>query len=562
MDTFENTDPILTEQPPQTNQTPSAESPRPASRLIRGPRAGSSSGAPQPERTAPARETLYTPPTQPVYTQPVQHIYTPEPQPVQEPQGGYTPAVQEPQPAPVPQAAPAQPQPAPQPPVYRQPAPQPASQPRPQAAYAPPPPPPAPAEKPKKKGRFWKSLLSVVLILALVGGSCFATAWYLNRQWETENEENNASLNAQLQELQARLDAEQEAQDETEDSIGTPDPGVTTPADGTLTPAQVYAQNVQSVVAISCTVTTTGYFGQTTTGIATGSGFIVTSDGYIVTNYHVVEDAQAITVTTNAGTVYEATYVGGDSNNDVAVLKVEASDLPTVTIGSSDELIVGDQVVAIGNPLGELTNTLTVGYVSAKDRAVTTDSFAINMIQTDAAINSGNSGGPLFNMYGEVIGITSAKYSGESSSGASIEGIGFAIPIDDVIDLINTLISGEELTSGYLGVSVSDYIPSYASYYALSSDAPTGAIVREVVAGYCAETAGIQLYDIIVELGGHSVTGVNSLTRALRYFSAGDTTTITVYRDGALHELTITLDERPADLDTESTEGTEASTTP
>jgi serine protease Do len=302
----------------------------------------------------------------------------------------------------------------------------------------------------------------------------------------------------------------------------------------------VYANNVRSVVAITCTVPGT-YLGQAASGTSMGSGFILTPDGYIVTNHHVVEGATSVTVTANDGTNYTAAIVGSDSNNDIAVLKVEGNNLPAVAIGSSSELIVGDQVAAIGNALGELTNSLTVGYISAKDRMITTDGFGINMLQTDTAINSGNSGGPLFNMRGEVVGITTAKYSGESSSGASIEGIGFAIPIDDVLGMIEDLVNQGYIGGAYLGVSVSDVNAEVASYYGF----PLGAYVQEAVPGGPAARAGIQTKDIIIELGGYEINGVTSLTRALRNFSAGDTTTVTVYRNGEKLQLKITLDEKP-----------------
>lgn len=400
----------------------------------------------------------------------------------------------------------------------------------------PPPKPPVKRKKEHKKGGIWKSIVAAVLILALVGGSCYATGTVINQKWESRTQQITDSFNNQLENLQQQLDSY------SNDATGTSVSGTanTNTSGGGLTPAQVYAQNVQSVVAISSTVTTS-YYGQTASGTSTGSGFIVTEDGYVVTNYHVVEDATSISVTTNSGDIYSAKLVGGDSTNDVAVLKVEAQNLPAVKIGSSSDLIVGDQVVAVGNPLGELTNTLTVGYVSAKDRMVTTDGFAINMLQTDAAINSGNSGGPLFNMNGEVVGITSAKYSGESSSGATIEGIGFAIPIDDVYSIVEDLIQYGYVTGAYLGVSVSDMDSSAASYYGM----PVGAYVREVTEGYAAQKAGLQVKDIIVAIGEYEVNGVTALTRALRHFKAGDTTTITVFRSGVELVLTITMDEKP-----------------
>lgn len=392
----------------------------------------------------------------------------------------------------------------------------------------------APKAKKKKKGGFWKRFVAAVLILALVAGSCCATAMYVNDYWEKRTDEMNAGFAAQIEGLQRQIDANSHASD------GTSISGSYAPVGEGLTPAQVYAQNVKSVVAITCTVTTS-YYGQTSTGTSSGSGFILTGDGYVVTNFHVIEGATSVTVTTNDGTNYTAAIIGGDSTNDIAVLKVEGNNLPAVTIGSSSALIVGDQVAAVGNALGELTNSLTVGYISAKDRMVTTDGFAINMLQTDTAINSGNSGGPLFNMYGQVVGITTAKYSGASSSGASIEGIGFAIPIDDVLGMIEDLISQGYIGGAYLGVSVSDMNAEAADYYGL----PVGAYVQEVTLGGAAQRAGVQAKDIIVALGEHQINGVTSLTRALRNFSAGDTTTITVYRGGEKLELSITLDAKP-----------------
>ena len=394
--------------------------------------------------------------------------------------------------------------------------------------------PETPKAKKKKKGGFWKRFVAAVLILALVGGSCCTTALVVNNRWEKKTGAMTADFNSRLDALQNELDANARADQSNSGS------GSYAPVGDALTPAQVYARNVNSVVAITCTVTSS-YYGQTTSGTSRGSGFILTADGYVVTNYHVVEGATSVTVTTHNGTNYTAAIVGGDAPNDIAVLKVEGSDLPTVTIGSSSNLIVGDQVAAVGNALGELTNSLTVGYISAKDRMVTTEGFAINMLQTDTAINSGNSGGPLFNMYGEVVGITTAKYSGASSSGASIEGIGFAIPIDDVMVLIEDLISQGYIGGAYLGVMVSDMDPEAASYYGL----PVGAYVKEANPGGAAERAGVQPKDIIVALGKYEINGVTALTRALRNFSAGETTTITVYRGGEKLELSITLDAKP-----------------
>lgn len=417
-----------------------------------------------------------------------------------------------------------------------------------QNSYVPPVPPQEPprkVKKQKKSGKGWKAVLCAVLALVVIAGSCGITAALVNNKWEDRTKAMEEFFDLRFADMQAQIDAAAK-QDEI---IGYPEVSYTVTA-----PGAIYQQNVQAVVLISAKVTSSaGMFGQTTTGVSTGSGFVLTEDGYVVTNHHVVEGASGVTVTMHDGTEYEAKIIGSDATNDVAVLKItEDVQLQAVEIGSSNALKVGDQVVAIGNPLGELTSTLTVGYVSAKERDVTTDGKTINMIQTDAAINSGNSGGPLFNSQGEVVGITTAKYSGASSSGATIEGIGFAIPIDDVMPLVDDLMNFGYINSAYLGVMVSEMDSATASYYGL----PVGAYVQEVTPGNCAEKAGLIAKDIIVALGEHEIDSVSDLTKALRKFKAGDTTTITVYRGGQEITMTITLDEKPqetaADIPTPS----------
>ena len=234
--------------------------------------------------------------------------------------------------------------------------------------------------------------------------------------------------------------------------------------------------------------------------------------------------------------------IGYDSGVDVALLKVEATQLPFVKLGSSDALVVGEQVCAIGNPLGEFTYTLTVGYLSAKDRMVSTGGNANNMLQTDVAINSGSSGGPLFNTKGEVVGITTAKISGESNTGVAIDGLSFAVPIDDVLSIIEDLRTYGYVTGAYIGVMVRDVDENGQSY-----GLPAGAFVEEVTAGLAAEKAGLQAKDIIVNLGGYDVQSVSDLTRVLRKFKAEDTTTITVYRSGQRVDLKITFGAKPVE---------------
>ncbi|MCD8155723.1 MAG: trypsin-like peptidase domain-containing protein [Clostridiales bacterium] len=305
-----------------------------------------------------------------------------------------------------------------------------------------------------------------------------------------------------------------------------------------LTAAEVYAQNVNATVGIT-TTTSTNYFGYETTSAASGSGFILTSDGYVFTNYHVIEDSDEITVSTYDGTSYEATLIGYDEDSDVAVLKIEATDLTPVVLGDSDELSVGDEVAAIGNPLGELTFSLTTGVVSALNRAVTlSTNVTMNLIQTDCAINSGNSGGALFNMYGEVIGITNAKYSGSStSSSASVDNIGFAIPINQVKNIITSIIEDGTVEKSYIGVSVSSMTTDAAASSGLSS----GAVVQSVTEGSPAEDAGLEAGDIITKAGDTEISSSSDLVLAVQKLSDGDELVLTVYRDGEEMEITVTV---------------------
>lgn len=305
-----------------------------------------------------------------------------------------------------------------------------------------------------------------------------------------------------------------------------------------MTPAQVYATNVRSTVGITTSVTT-NFWGYQTTSAASGSGFILSDDGYILTNHHVIESSDSINVSMYDGTGYAAELIGYDESNDIAVLKIDASGLAPVVLGDSDNMNVGDSVVAIGNPLGELTFSLTAGAVSALDREITmSNGITMNLIQTDCAINSGNSGGALFNLYGEVVGITNAKYS-SSGSEASIDNIGFAIPINEVWGIIESIIENGYISKPYIGVSVTNVSAETQSY-----GLPMGAAVKTVAADSPAENAGLRANDIITQVNGTAITGSSELVAMVADTAAGDILQLTVYRQGATIELSLTVGEQ------------------
>ena len=305
-------------------------------------------------------------------------------------------------------------------------------------------------------------------------------------------------------------------------------------SDKELTAAEVYAQNVNSTVGITTSIDT-NFFGYRTTAAASGSGFILSENGYILTNYHVVEDGSSVTVSTYDGKSYPAEVVGYDSDNDVAVLKIEASGLTPAVLGSSGESRVGDQVCAIGNPLGELTFSLTSGVISALDRSITIGGKEMNLIQTDCAINSGNSGGALFNMYGEVIGITNAKLSNSSMGEASIDNIGFAIPIDDVKAIVSSIIADGTVEKPYIGVTVSTLGSEYRRF------GLSGVVIQSVEEDSPAEKAGLKADDVITAVDGKEISQNSDLTAAIAKLSEGDKIKLSVTRQGEELEIEVTV---------------------
>jgi len=324
-----------------------------------------------------------------------------------------------------------------------------------------------------------------------------------------------------------------------------------------MTPEQLYAANLPSCVGITVN-TTQNIWGQTTTSAASGSGFVLSQDGYIATNYHVIEEAAeddtgAVTIEVSFanGDKYDARLIGGEKDNDIAVIKIEADNLTPVTLGDSSKLVVGEAVYAIGNPLGELTYSLTDGIVSALDRLITTnstdesgrqESTTLNVLQTNCAINPGNSGGPLFDSYGNVVGVVSAKYT-QSSNGVNAEGLGFALPINDVKGILSDIIEHGYVTGKpYMGVQVMN-VSSEAQRYGITA----GAAVSYVAEGSCAQKAGLQVNDIITAIDDTAIDSSPALTAALATgYKAGDTATLTVIRNQQELKLTITFDEKNA----------------
>lgn len=376
-------------------------------------------------------------------------------------------------------------------------------------------PPNGPKPKKPKKGWTPSKLIALCLACAIVGGGVSGGAVALASRSQKAStasgtstvleSDRTATTNVQTQKVQAG-DA--------------------------MSVADIYNTYSNSVVCIQVS---------TSNGTGAGTGFVITEDGYIVTCYHVIDGATDIAVTFPDSTSYAATLVGGDADNDVAVLKIDASGLTPVVLGDSAQLEVGDTVTAIGNALGTLANTTTTGVVSALDRAITmSDGSVINVLQTDCTINSGNSGGPLFNSHGEVIGIVSAKYSsGSNSSSASVEGLGFAIPMDDVASMVSDLVKNGYVTGKpIMGISVADVDESVTSY-----GVPQGAIIRVVTPDLCGAKAGLQAGDIVTKIDDTDVTSASDLTSAIGNYKPGDKVTLTIFRSGETKTVEVTLEE-------------------
>ncbi len=402
----------------------------------------------------------------------------------------------------------------------------------------------------KKTGKTATKVVAAAVAFGLVASLTFTGTNYVTGWVSAASADDTATATTQ------------DTEDVTNTSIITSD-GATTVSYTTATDSStsvtaldvsdVVEEVMPSIVSITCNVTTS-YYGMVSDGTSSGSGIIVaqTSDYlYIVTNNHVVEDANTVTVTFIDGAEVEAEIKGTDSGSDLAILSIDIADVSAdtlsqialATLGDSDEISLGETAIVIGNALG-YGQSVTCGVISAVDRSVTVDGVTYeNLIQTDAAINPGNSGGALINSNGEVIGINSAKIAS-----STIEGIGYAIPISAAIPIINELIEREavdEEDMGYLGIQGVDVTSSVASAYNM----PVGVYISRVISNSAADAAGIEQGDILLEFDGKSITTMESLEELMQYYASGTTVDVVVARqsrDGSYEEITysVTLGDR------------------
>ena len=311
--------------------------------------------------------------------------------------------------------------------------------------------------------------------------------------------------------------------------------------DGQYTRAQVVEMSAPSVVGIDAVFEqTVSYWGraQTYDVPGSGSGVILTEDGYIATCAHVVNGAKSIKVTLNDDTSYDAEIVGADTRNDIAIIKIEATGLVPASLGDSAMLTVGEDVIAIGNPLGELRGTATSGIISAVKRTVEVEGNTMELVQTDAAISPGNSGGGLFNSSGKLIGIVNAKVSDTSA-----EGLGFAIPINNVLKEINDLLNYGYVTGrAYLGVYTQN-VTLRSDYGYFFSNGTNCVQIADVVKDSAADRAGLKVGDLILAVDDTAITSNSDLTDMIARYNAGDTATFTIQRDGSRREVQVTFGE-------------------
>ena len=381
--------------------------------------------------------------------------------------------------------------------------------------------------QPSKSNRGPISVLLVIIII-LLGAVTLLGAMNIKLFRQLNAETLDISLNSTTAptEAQRPIITPTTGEDDTVQVATSPTAVANSPKEGGLSLQEIY---LQTIVSISC---------QLPGGSSTGTGVVLTEDGYIVTNCHVVEGAYRIQILFQDDRVLDASLIGADSVSDLAVLQVEAENLAFAQLGDSATLQVGDAVVAIGDPLGtELRGTMTDGIISAINRDVNVDGRVMSLIQTNAALNSGNSGGPLINCYGQVIGINTMKLSSYRAQ-ASVEGLGFAIPISSVKPIVDELIE-KGYVSGRPAIGISgEQLPgAVRAYYRL----PDGVYITYVSPVSDAYAKGIAPGDIVTAINGESVSDVDDLNAVKNQFAAGDTVILTVFTRGQYFDVEITL---------------------
>ncbi|MGE4283783.1 MAG: S1C family serine protease [Clostridia bacterium] len=394
--------------------------------------------------------------------------------------------------------------------------------------------------KPKKK-KFSLNYFTVAIISAVIGGLIFGTTFAFVSPMINKSVSSDTPKTA----LYPDEDSNDTIQKEEGDISNSNDTKSVLP----LEPKTIIKDNEKkelsvvdiakkagpTVVGIINKVQTRGFIsGSIEQG--SGSGIIISEDGYIVTNNHVIEGAEEVTVTLNTGNKYEAKLIGRDAKTDIAVIKIEAKDLHFAELGESSKLEVGELAVAIGNPLGqEFAGSVTTGVISALNRTIVVEDKSLNLIQTDAAINPGNSGGALVNSYGEVIGINTVKMAA-----SGVEGLGFAIPIDEAKPIINELMAHGYVTGRPLiGIGGRDITNEISRLY----DLPVGIYVVQVTPFSGAETAGIKEGDVVIKVNGRAITTMEELNHEKDKFKAGDTIEIVVVRQGETKTVKVKLTE-------------------
>ena len=359
--------------------------------------------------------------------------------------------------------------------------------------------------------KFLKSLAVFALFVAFTVTVSFGSVYIYTEHFAPASQSNNSTTQNTSQNTVTYLPTS------TSDSLTTP---------------QIYEKTINSVVAISTYLNQGGY----QQAIGTGTGIIMSEDGYIITNAHVIEDGNQIMVTLNDGTEYQAQVVGSDSKVDIAVIKVEATGLTAGNFGDSDSLVHGEPAIVIGNPLGmDFAGTITDGIISSTSREVKIDNYIMNLLQTNAAVNPGNSGGPLINCRGEIVGVVSAKISVDD-----VEGIGFAIPINTALNVANDFIEyGYVKNRPMLGISVEVVPEQYAQFYG----SQPGLKVVSVQDGSAADLAGIMPGDRIISFNGTEISTSAELDYEKDKYNIGDTVKITVLRENQEITLNLTLME-------------------